>query len=87
MINGSNEIGGKLFSNGNELSTHDVYQRNLGEAEARLTQKRLDYTPEQRQAIFPYDDLDVPRGELWIGDKGKGVRGALSINPYLHKSW
>ena len=62
----------------------DRYQRKLGEAEARLVEKRLKYSPDQRKAIFPYDDLDVPRGELWIGDKGHGNisknQGVLSMN-------
>jgi hypothetical protein len=55
------------------------YKRNLGEAESRLVEKRLNYNPEQRRAIFPYDDLDVPRNELWIGEKGKGNQGIMSI--------
>jgi hypothetical protein len=55
------------------------YKRNLGEAESRLVEKRLNYNPEQRRAIFPYDDLDVPRNELWIGEKGKGNQGVMSI--------
>jgi hypothetical protein len=58
---------------------HKKYQRNLGEAEARMVQKRLDYSPKQRRDIFPYDDLDVPRSELWIGNKGIGGKGVLSI--------
>jgi hypothetical protein len=55
------------------------YKRNLGEAESRLVEKRLNYKPEQRRNVFPYDDLDVPRNELWIGEKGKGNQGIMSI--------
>lgn len=42
------------------------YQRIPGEAEARLVQKRMGYTPQQRRDIFPLDDLDVPLEELLI---------------------
>lgn len=46
----------------------DLYQRNMGEAEARLVQKREKYTPEQRRAISPWDDYDVPEEELLDDD-------------------
>jgi hypothetical protein len=39
---------------------HDIYKLLHGEAEARLTQKRVIDGYEK----FPYDDLDVPRDEL-----------------------
>ncbi len=53
------------------------YQRIPGEAESRLVQKRLDYTPQQRRDIFPLDDLDVPLDELLPADTGSGV--AMSV--------
>ena len=55
------------------------YKKNLGEAESRLVEKRLDYSPDKRRSNFPYDELDVPREELWVGDKGKGSQSIMSI--------
>lgn len=42
----------------------EMYKRIWGEAQARLAEKRMDYTPEQRKSIFPWKDLDVPEEEL-----------------------
>jgi hypothetical protein len=50
----------------------DQYKRLAGEAEARLTQRRMNLTPEQRLQYFPYNQgkevygLDVPYNELII---------------------
>jgi hypothetical protein len=48
----------------------EIYKRLLGEAEARLTQGRMDLTPEQRLEYFPYNQgqygLDVPLNELIV---------------------
>ena len=48
----------------------DMYRRLFGEAEARLTQGRIDLTPEQRLEYFPYSQgqygLDVPLDQLII---------------------
>lgn len=43
-----------------------AYQRLAGEAEARAVEKRLNYTPQQRRAIYPLDDYDVPLHELIV---------------------
>lgn len=43
---------------------HDLYERIAGEAEARMVQKRADYTPEQLKSIHPLKDYDVPIEEL-----------------------
>ena len=43
---------------------YDLYERNIGEAEARLTQKRKDYSPQKRAEIFPENDYDVPKESL-----------------------
>ena len=47
-----------------------MYKNLLGEAEARLTQGRMDLTPEQRLEYFPYNEgkygLDVPLNELIV---------------------
>jgi hypothetical protein len=52
------------FGRGSSMGTYfeapDSYQRSAGEAEARLVQKRLNYTPEQRQQIPPWTEFDVP---------------------------
>ena len=48
----------------------EEYKRLFGEAEARLTQGRIDLTPEQRLEYFPYNQgqygLDVPLNELIV---------------------
>jgi hypothetical protein len=43
-----------------------LYRLLAGEAEARLTQKRLNYTPAQRRGLFPLDELDVPADQLIV---------------------
>lgn len=52
------------------MSPDDVYKRLFGEAEARLTQSRMDLTPEQRLDYFPYNQgqygLDVPLNEVIV---------------------
>lgn len=37
-----------------------AYKNLAGEAEARLTQKRMDLTPEQRRQQYPVEQFDVP---------------------------
>lgn len=48
----------------------EMYKRLFGEAESRLTQERMDLTPEQRLEYFPYNEgkygLDVPFNELIV---------------------
>ncbi len=44
---------------------HDLYNKMGGEAEARLTQKRLKYPSALRRLIFPLDELDVPVEEIY----------------------
>jgi len=41
-------------------SDFDLYKRLAGEAEARLTQARMNLTPEQRLAQYPVSQFDVP---------------------------
>src|SRR5574343_48383 len=38
-----------------QAPAHNAYQRLAGEAEARLTQARMNMTPEQRRAQYPYE--------------------------------
>jgi hypothetical protein len=55
-----------------KLSDDELYNRLAGEAEARLTQYRLDLTPEERLAQYPYDPAyfykatGVPFNELIV---------------------
>lgn len=42
------------------------YQRLAGEAEARATQARMNMTPAERRATFPYDSYDVPVDQLIV---------------------
>lgn len=44
----------------NKYRAHEAYMRNSGESEARNVQARLDMTPEQRAAQFPWDTTDTP---------------------------
>jgi hypothetical protein len=53
-----------------DVKPRDAYQRLAGEAEARAVQKRMDYTPEQRREVFPFDDYDVPRDKLIVRGQG-----------------
>ena len=64
------------FSNGlknvddAKLDAYKQYQRLLGEAEARMTESRMNLTPKQRLEYFPYNQgkygLDVPYNELIV---------------------
>lgn len=40
-----------------------LYRRLAGEVEARAVQQRMDMTPEQRRARFPWLDYDVPEAD------------------------
>lgn len=42
---------------------YDTYNRLAGEVEARAVQQRMDMTPEQRRARFPWLDYDVPEAD------------------------
>lgn len=55
------------------IDPHAAYRRLAGEAEARLTQRRMNLTPEQRRKYYPWSNttmgeygLDVPYNELII---------------------
>jgi hypothetical protein len=41
-----------------------LYERILGEAEARAVEKRMNMTPQERRATFP--SYDVPLNEIII---------------------
>lgn len=44
----------------------EAYRRLAGEAEARATQARMNMTPAERRAMFPYDSYDVPVNQLIV---------------------
>ena len=48
------------------MSDRELYKRIGGEAESRMVEKRMNYTPAERAATFPLDDYDVPLDELII---------------------
>lgn len=62
-----------------KVSPIEQYKRLAGEAEARLTQARMNMTPEQRAASYPLDMFDVPVNEQ-IVRYGEG--NALSLPAY-----
>jgi hypothetical protein len=47
-----------------EKSNYELYERILGEAEARAVEKRMNMTPQERRATFP--SYDVPLNEIII---------------------
>jgi len=47
-----------------EKSDYELYQRILGEAEARAVEKRMNMTPQERRRTFP--SYDVPLNEIII---------------------
>lgn len=53
-----------LMDQRNALTPQGQYQRLAGEAEARAVEKRMGYTPQQRAAIFPLEDYDIPINQL-----------------------
>lgn len=63
---------------------HDLYERFAGEAEARMVQKRANYTEEQRKAIHPLTDYDVPIDELIFQEAPKLTRKDI-ITKLLNK--
>jgi hypothetical protein len=43
-----------------------LYRRLAGEAEARAVQARMNMSPAQRRATFPFDSYDVPQNALIV---------------------
>lgn len=56
------------------------YRRAAGEVEARNTQARRDFTPDQRRATPPWETQDVPDGGQ-IVRSGGGVQASTNITP------
>lgn len=48
------------------MAQQNAYKRLAGEAEARATQARMNLTPQERRALFPFDSYDVPRESLIV---------------------
>jgi GNAT superfamily N-acetyltransferase len=57
-----------------------LYQNLAGEVEARLVQKRMNYTPEQRAAIYPPSEVDVPLNQQIVRLDGNGPQEAIGGN-------
>lgn len=47
-------------------TAQEAYRRLAGEAEARATQARMNMTPAERRATFPYESYDVPLNQLIV---------------------
>jgi len=65
------------FTNGGEPSSdtdsaYDKYLRIHGEAEARNTARRMNFTDQQRRSTPPWETLDIPEREL-TDKKGKRI--------------
>lgn len=45
---------------------YNAYRQLAGEAEARLTQSRMNMTMPERLQVYPYDMLDVPQDQLIV---------------------
>ena len=58
-----------LLAYHSEQAKFDLYQRLAGEAEARAVQKRMNMTPQERLATFPYESYDVPVNQLIVRTK------------------
>lgn len=65
--------------------SHGLYRRLAGEAEARAVQKRMDYTPAQRRAVYPLDDYDVPLDELIIRGNSSGPQMSMPDYGMTHR--
>ena len=50
----------------NMVSPYEAYKRHAGETEARLVQKRMDLTTDQRRARAPWLDYDVPEQDQFV---------------------
>lgn len=85
-----NEKGGKILSSAEVKQEADAlwnlaesntpmqqYKRLAGEAEARLVQQRMNYTPEMRRAVAPWQQMaaDVPLDQQIVrfGDQGNAL--------------
>jgi len=67
-----------LKSEDERRTPYGQYQRLAGEAESRAAQARMDMTPEQRRATFPFDSYDVPQNQLIVmNDAGGGAQMSL----------
>lgn len=56
----------RAYDNAVASGSVDAYKRLAGEAEARLTQSRMNMTMPERLQVYPYDMLDVPQDQLIV---------------------
>jgi hypothetical protein len=65
-----------------QYTPHGQYRRLAGEAEARLTQSRMNLTPAERAARPPWLEFDVPREQQIVrGLLGETTGPAMSVEP------
>lgn len=63
-----------------KINPYDNYRRLAGEAEARLTQSRMNLTPAERAARPPWLEFDVPREQQIVrGLLGEPTGPAMSV--------
>lgn len=67
-----------------ENPMHSLYERELGEARARLAGKRANYSAEDRKNIFPEEDYDVPLDQMFEVEGLEGLFKAASGNDVLN---
>jgi hypothetical protein len=58
-----------LMAYHSEQAKFDLYQRLAGEAEARAVQSRMNMSPQDRRATYPYQSYDVPLNQLIVRTK------------------
>jgi len=58
----------EALQNLKNIDPEEGYMRLAGEAEARAVQSRMDMTPQERLATFPYKSYDVPVDQLIYRD-------------------
>lgn len=59
---------------------HSLYRRLAGEAEARLVQKRMDMTPDERRARPPWLDYDVPESQQIVRGMSEPMFAMVDTN-------
>ncbi|HJV75088.1 MAG TPA: LPD23 domain-containing protein [Noviherbaspirillum sp.] len=67
------------------LSPVEQYRKLAGEVEARLTQSRLSMSAEERRAVYPLDQMDVPVNEQAVQFGGGPARTVVVDGAYSGK--
>lgn len=63
----------------------DIYEKNIGEAEARTTAARKDLTPAERAVRHPKEDYDIPVKDLISTDQLRATLNRLSTSSDNYK--